>query len=99
MNNKIIGFITSVKGRLLFSLTTGLGYFFILFRFIKDMSNGSSLLAFFFAPFIVCGAALVIVKTIISACENKNSHALIRIFWLNIAVIVVGIVFALSLFN
>lgn len=88
--------ITTTAGRLIFSLLAGAGYFMILLRFIIDMSNGSGFLAFLFAPLIICGAALILVKLIKQAEELENDTAIIKLFWLHTAVFAVGVVFLIS---
>lgn len=98
MNNKIKNAITTVAGRLIFALLSGCGYFMILLRFIKDMSNGSGFLAYTFAPLIICGAALVIVKLIRQAEEAENVSAIVRLFWIHVCVFAIGIVFLVSAF-
>lgn len=93
MSNRIKNAITTVAGRLIFALLSGCGYFMILLRFIKDMSNGSGFLAFIFAPLIICGAALVIVKLIRQAQDAENDSAIVSLFWVHVCVFIIGLVF------
>ena len=94
MSNKIDKLFESTAGLLSFALLSGCGYFFFLLSVIINFSrNQSPLIGFFFAPAIICGAALFIVKTVknnIEAEENKKNHML---FYLHTIVILVGIVF------
>lgn len=98
MDKGIVKILCTTAGRLIFALAAGLGYFMIILRFVIEWSNGSSLLAFFFAPFIICGAALVIVKMMRRAEDEENVTAIKKIFWLHAALFAIGIVFAASIF-
>ncbi|MGM9937375.1 MAG: hypothetical protein ACI38A_08525 [Candidatus Ornithomonoglobus sp.] len=98
MNKKILNILNTTAGQLIFSLLAGGGYFMIILKFIISASNGSAFLAYSFSPLIICGAALVIVKLMKQARENENPGAIIKLFWIHIAVIAVGIVFLISAF-
>ncbi len=99
MNKKILNILDTTIGQLVFALTSGLGYFMLLGGWIIDFSNGQWLMLMYLAPIIVCGAALVIVKLMKSAREAENSGAILKIFWLHVAVILMGIVFAIAGFK
>ena len=74
MGNKIDKLFESPIGLLTFSILSGLGYFsFILSVIIKFSRGGSPLIGFFFAPAIICGVALFLVKTI---KNNVEGHLL-----------------------
>jgi len=94
MSKKIDKLFETTSGLLVFALLSGCGYFFFLLSVIMNFSrNQSPLLGFFFAPAIICGAALFIVKTVknnIKAEEKKKNHIL---FYLHTIVILVGVVF------
>ena len=94
MSEKIDKLFEATAGLLVFALLSGCGYFFFLLSVIINFSrNQSPLLGFFFAPAIICGAALFIVKTVknnIEAEEKKKNHIL---FYLHTVVILIGIVF------
>lgn len=98
MNKKILGILGTTAGRLIFALLAGLGYFMVILRLIIEWSSGSALLAFFFAPFIICGAALIIVKMMKQAEENDNGPAILKLFWVHVILFVIGAVFAISIF-
>ena len=98
MNDKILKTLTTTVGRLIFALLAGLGYFMVILRFMIEWSSGSSLLAFFFAPLIICGAALVLVKLMRQAEDAENPSAIIRLFWVHVVLFAIGIVFAVSMF-
>lgn len=93
MNKAILKFINTTAGQLVFALLSGCGYFAIILKFIIDMSNGSAFLALSFSPIIICGAALVIVKLLKQHREAENDGAMLRIVWLHIMVMAVGVVF------
>lgn len=98
MNNRILKTLTTTAGRLIFALLAGLGYFMVILRFVIEWSGGSALIAFFFAPVIICGAALVLVKLMRQAEEAENPSAIIRLFWVHAALFLIGVVFAVSIF-
>ena len=99
MNKKILNILNTTAGQLLFSLLSGLGYFMIMGGWIVDFSNGQWLMLLYLAPIIICGAALVIVKLMISARENENKGTILKIFWLHVAVILIGILFVIARFQ
>ncbi len=98
MNKKIINILGTTVGQLVFALLSGAAYFMVILRFIAEWSGGSMLIAFFFAPAVICGAALVIIKLMKQARENENYSVIPKIFWLHAVLLAVGIVFVLSMF-
>ena len=96
MNKKILDLLNTTAGQLVFVLLCGLGYFMVMSGFLVTNSNGSGLLAFFFAPAIICGAALVIIKLMKQARENENENAILKIFYLHLVLVVIGIIFIIS---
>lgn len=92
MNRKILDMINTTAGRLVFSLISGAGYFMILFGAVLRLSKGQPLLAWYFAPMIICGAALVIIKMVKQAQENEAGDRILRLFWLHAAVVIIGAV-------
>ena len=96
MNKKILNILNTTAGQLIFALLSGLGYFMIMGGWIMDFSNGQWLMLLYLAPIIICGAALVIVKLMKSARENENKGTILKIFWLHVAVILIGIVFVIA---
>ncbi len=99
MQKKILSLINTTAGQLIFSLLSGLGYFLIISGWILDLSRGIWLILMYVAPIVICGAALVIIKLIKQAREADNEKNILRIFWLHIAVIVIGVVFAIINFK
>lgn len=98
LNSKILDFLNKTAGQLTFALLSGLGYFMLLAGGIIEMSRGMWILLLYLAPVIICGAALVIIKMIKAARENENNASILKIFWLHIVVILIGIVFIVALF-
>ena len=96
MNKKILDVINTTAGQLIFALLAGLGFFLVLSGFMVENSGGNMLLAFFFAPAIICGAALVIIKMIKQARENENFGSILKIFWIHLVLLVIGIIFFIA---
>lgn len=97
MNEKILKMLNTTVGQLCFALLSGLGYFALVAGFVIELSRGMWLMLMYLTPVIVCGAALVIIKMMKQAREAENNGAILRIFWIHIAVIALGIVFAAAL--
>ena len=94
MNNKIDKLFASSIGLLAFSVISGLGYFsFILSIIMKFSKNGSPLIGFFFAPAIICGLALFIVKTVKNNIEGEAYAKNHILFYFHLLVILIGIIF------
>lgn len=98
MNKRILKILNSTVGRLVFSLLCGVGYFMLVSGWILDMSRGIWLILLYFAPVIICGAAIVIIKLIKQANNTENDNAILKMFWLHIAVIIIGAVMFISRF-
>lgn len=98
MNKKILNMINTTAGQLVFALLSGLGYFMLVGGWILDLSRGMWLILMYVAPIIICGAALVIIKLIKQAREAENEKAILRIFWLHLCVILLGILFVAARF-
>ncbi len=96
MNKKILNLLNTTAGQLIFALLAGLGYFMLIGGWIIDLSNGQWLMLMYLAPVIICGGALVLVKLMKSAREAENNSNILKIFWLHIAVISMGIVFTIA---
>lgn len=98
MNKKIIKFLETTFGQLGFALFAGLGYLGLVSGFIVDLSRGMWLMLLYVSPIIVCGSAIVIIKLIKYAREAENTTAVLKIFWIHIFVIIMGIVFVVEMF-
>ena len=97
MDKKIYNTLNTTAGRLAFSLLSGLGYFMLLAGAILELSRGMMLMLLYLAPVIICGSALIIVKLLKQAQQQKNRSVVQKIFWLHIAVTVMGAVFVAAL--
>lgn len=90
-----IGKIFGTKyGGLIFSLISGVAYFIIILDFIlKHTEYGGLLLAFFFAPAIIAGAGLIIIKTV-KKLESEEKFSKINLFlYMHIVLMALGLVF------
>ncbi len=99
MNDKILSFLNTTGGQLGFALLSGFGYLALISEFVIEASRGMWLILLYIAPIVVCGAALVIVKLMKQARENENNASILKLFWMHIVVIALGILFALVLFD
>ena len=98
MNRKILNFLNSAAGQLIFALVCGCAYFSIVLKFIMTYTvNGGALLAFFFAAAIICGAALIIIKLMKQFREQENEQGILNLFYIHLVVIAVGIVFLIDI--
>ena len=98
MNKKILSLINTTAGQFIFALLSGLGYFMLISGWVIDFSKGSWLILMYIAPLVICGAAIVIIKLIKQAREAENENTILKIFWLHVAVLLLGIVFTIANF-
>ena len=85
-------------GGLVFSLLSGVAYFIIVLGFIlKNTINGGGLLAFFFAPAIIAGAALIIIKTVNRLREEERYGSINAFLLFHIVLIALSIVFLIDI--
>lgn len=97
MKSKIISLLKNTWGLLIFALISGCAYYAVVLKFIlAHTQTGGSLLGFFFAPLIICGAALVLVKIIKQCMENENEGKAVVIFWAHAVFIIVAAIIAVS---
>lgn len=98
MNKKVIQLLKNTAGRLIFALLSGGAYYIIVLKFIlSHTDNGGGLLGFFFFPAIVCGAGLVLIKTLRSQEEREDTASMLKLFWVHLILIVIGVIFLLSM--
>jgi len=92
---KGIGKIVSTRiGELIFSLLGGIAYYIVLMGFIiSHTENGGFLLSFFFLPAIVCGAALIIIKTIRKLKEEEHFGKINILIYSHIFLVLISIAF------
>ena len=98
MNEKVLKLLKNTWGLLIFSLISGAAYFVIVLRFVlANTNNGSGLLAYFFAPAVTCGAALILIKLIKQCLSDGRPGPAIMLFWLHVLFIAMGIVFLITM--
>ncbi len=91
---KGIGKIFDTKyGGLIFSLASGCAYFIIILDFILKSSASGGLLGFFFFPAIICGAGLVLLKTIKKLQDEERPEKVNLIVYAHIGLILISIAF------
>lgn len=98
MNNQILRLLKNTWGLLIFALLSGGAYFVIVLRFvIMNTNNGSGLLAYFFAPAIICGAGLLIVKVAKQCLSENRTGAALALFWSHTVLIVMSVFILISI--
>ncbi len=80
-------------GGLIFSLLSGLGYFFLVMALISE-TKYSYLLGIFFFPTIVCGAAVCILKTIKAWQEEGKFENIRRLMYIHVVLFVFSAIYA-----
>lgn len=92
---KGIGKIFDTKfGGLIFSLASGCAYFIIVLSFISaNTQSGGGLLGFFFFPAIICGIALVLLKTVNRLKEEGQYGRINIICWLHSILFIISMIF------
>ena len=93
MKNKILKFLDTTAGRLIFALAAGAAYYIILLHWIIEWSRGMALIAAFAAPVIICGAAIIIIKLMNQAKEDNNDTAIFRLFIIHAILFVISMAF------
>lgn len=94
---KIEKIFNTKYGGLIFSLLSGFAYFIVILSFILGADSRSGLLAFFFAPAIICGAALIIFKMIRQFIENEEFKKAEIIGTLHVILMAISIVFLIAM--
>ena len=85
-------------GELVFSLLGGLSYFFIIWHFIARFTyRAGGLLAFFFAPAIICGGAYILIQTIRNWREREWFGKLNALIIIHALIFLIAIAFLLEL--
>ncbi len=84
-------------GGLIFSLLSGLAYFIVILNFILGADSKAGLLGFFFAPAIICGAALVLFKMIRQFLENEEFNKANIVGILHVILMVISVVFLIAM--
>ena len=95
---KGIGKIFETKyGGLVFSLLSGCAYFIIILDIILQTASSAGLLGFFFAPAIIAGTGLVLLKTIKRLIDEEQPGRVNVICWIHIALMALSLVFLADL--
>lgn len=95
----ILKLLKKTYSPLIFSLFCGIVYFGLALVLILKYTNaGGGLLAFFLAPAIICGAALVIIKAVKMHIEENAESKLNFLFWSHILLAVVSLTLVLGTF-
>lgn len=100
MNNWLMKFMDNPCKRLVWALVCGLAYCAIIARFVFDYTNtafGGGIIMWFFFPAIICGAALLLIKTVKRASDEEKWGSIKTLFYAHLAVIVIGVVFSLDM--
>lgn len=86
--------VESRVGELVFSLLAGGAYFIVIMGFVvANTKAGGVMLSMFFLPAIVCGAAILIIKTIRKLKEEEQPGKINAIIYAHIALAVISIAF------
>lgn len=84
-------------GTLIFSLLAGCAYFGVIMNFILENAGKKGiLLGFFFFPAIICGAALMLFKSIKRLQEEENYSKITVIFVCHVILAVIAAVMLLA---
>ncbi len=84
-------------GGLIFSLLCGIAYFIIILSFILKNTAQGGLLAFFFSPAIIAGAALIIIKTVKRLQEEEKFRNINLFLYSHIILMALSIFFLIDL--
>lgn len=98
MKQRIINWLDTTAGRLIFALASGAAYYIILLHWLIEWSRGLLFIALSVAPVIICGAAIIIIKLMKQAKENDNDTAIFRLFILHAILFVISMAFLAAMF-
>ncbi|MDO5397688.1 MAG: hypothetical protein Q4G33_07140 [bacterium] len=91
MNKKLLELLKRPSAMLVFGLLSGGAYFAIVLELLSGyFSEQNKLIIYFFAPVIICGAALVLLKLIKQHYETENYSKIKIIFWVHILLAVIA---------
>lgn len=91
--NKITELLNKRSNAFIFSLVSGAAYFVLVLRLFAMYMANSWLIVAFFSPLIICGIALVLLKSILRWQEEENYRSIKMVFWIHAAVFVMALVF------
>ncbi len=96
--NGISKLFNSSIGGLIFSLLCGSAYFVIVLSFIlKNTETGGGLLAFFIAPAVICGIALLIIKSAKKLIAEEEFAKLNLMMYSHIVLMILSAVFLIEI--
>lgn len=85
-------------GGLVFALLSGAAYFIIVLGFIlNNTTESGGLLGFFFAPAIICGAGLVLLKTVNHLKETEEYGKINVLCWAHVVLFIMSIIFLIEM--
>lgn len=92
MNKKIIKLLEAPAALLAFGLLSGGAYFAIVLELLSGYFNEQNkLIIYFFAPVIICGAALVLIKLIKQHYTAESYSKITLIFWVHIILMAIAV--------
>ena len=97
INQLIIDMLQKPVPRLIYALICGIAYFIIIMQFVSSYTQQGSLMGLFIAPAVICGGALLVVKMLRNAFENKeedepvNNAYIYTLFYTNLGIIAIAI--------
>ena len=90
--------VNSSLGELIFSLISGIAYFIMIMSFVVNNTKaGGLMLSFFFLPAIVCGVALLLIKTIRKLKDEESYGKINAIIYAHIVLLLISFVFLIEL--
>jgi len=96
---KILSLLEKTVPQLVFALLSGLAYFAVIYEFlVRSYDAGGSLVVFFFAPLIICGTALVLIKLFKQSRENEKEGTIIALFFIHIILMIIAAAMTLAAF-
>lgn len=91
MKNKLLELLKKPAPLLVFGLLSGGAYFAIVVELIAGyFSEPNRLIIYFFAPVIICGTALVLIKLIKQHYEAENYPKITILFWVHIVLMIIA---------
>ncbi|MBQ7574585.1 MAG: hypothetical protein IJT23_10025 [Clostridia bacterium] len=100
MNNKIIELLKKPYFLLVWSLICGGAYLAIIAQFVGQFTNtahGAGVIIWIFFPAIVCGGALLVLKSVKNAIIEEQYKKALTIFYTHLLVIAMGILIFASM--
>ncbi len=100
MNSKITELLKKPYFLLVFSLLCGGAYLAIIAQFVGQFTNtsqGAGVIIWVFFPAIVCGAALLVLKSVKNAIVEERYQTALIIFYTHLFIIAMGILIFASM--